>query len=322
MVKILDCTIRDGGHVNNWDFTGEIVSETYKTAVKSGVDYFEIGYRNIQNNDIKGKFYNCTDEMLNNLISIDANCKLCVMVDIGKFDIKSFIDYNPEKTPVSVVRVAVYPDRIEEAFAVCSQLFEMGYEVFLNLMAISRFEDSHYQLLKKYHAEKMLKALYFADSFGSLYPSDVKRIIEKLRNCGYENLGFHSHNNLQQAFSNTICAIECGVDIVDASVYGIGRCAGNLPIEILTGYLAAKGSKNYSVSTYLSLIEKYYTYLHKKYTWGYNIPYFVSGLFDIHPNYANIFLDLSFEEMYDCAQKIRKECPVYFDKQAFENILR
>lgn len=320
MVKILDCTIRDGGHLNNWRFSDEVVLATYNAAQKSGIDYFEIGYRNLFSSKDKGKYYRCTDEVLH-FIKSDISCKLCVMADIGKANIDSFCVYDLNNTPVVTVRIAVYPDKLNEAFDFCSKLFDKGYDVFLNLMAISRFEETHYQILNNWNRKNILKALYFADSFGSLYPSDIPVIVDKLQNLGYKNLGFHSHNNLQLAFANTIKAIECGVDIVDATVYGMGRSAGNLPIELLTAYLNKNGIKKFSQEAYLTLIEKYYIDLFNEYHWGYNVPSFASGLFDIHPNYTKSLATEDFEQLFDYAQKVRQKCPVHFDKQSLEKIL-
>lgn len=135
-----------------------------------------------------------------------------------------------------------------------------------------------YERLKNWKNKDILTSIYFADSFGAFMPVDVERIYKKLQDCGFENISFHAHNNLQLAFANTIKAIELGAYSVDATVFGMGRGGGNLPIELLLKYLG----KDYS--HYLELIRKYYIDLYNKYGWGYSYDALVGGLANIHPS--------------------------------------
>ena len=142
-------------------------------------------------------------------------------------------------------------------------------------MTADKFKD--YEILKKWKNKNILTSIYFADSFGAFMPCDVEKIYKNLQNCGFEKISFHAHNNLQQALINTAKAIELGAYSVDASVFGMGRGAGNLPIELLLKYL------NKNNNEYLNLIEKYYLDFFEKYKWGYNYKSLTDGLRNIHP---------------------------------------
>lgn len=237
MLKIVDCTIRDGGHLNGWNFFDTEVQASYDAALKSGADYFEIGYRFSNIETDWGKFAKCADEDLFKTLKFEDACKLMVMINAGKSDISDFKPCKPELTPIKAVRVAAYPYELDLAFNYCETLKKLGYEVFLNLMVISKFSDEEYQKLENWSGKTCIDALYFADSFGGFVPDDIVFYFNKLKSMGFEKIGFHSHNNLQLAFANSLKAIELGAYVVDASIYGMGRGAGNLPIEILIGYL-------------------------------------------------------------------------------------
>ncbi len=248
MTKILDCTLRDGGHLNGWKFSDECISETLRTCENSGVEYFEAGY--VMPECIKS-----------------SKSKLVVMVDAK--------NVCPVDRTADCVRVACYPEQICTAIKAVEYFQGEGFEVFLHLMTADKFDD--FEILKKWKNKNILTSIYFADSFGSFMPEDVENIYNKLSNCGFDNISFHAHNNLQLAFTNTIKAIELGAYSVDATVFGMGRGGGNLPVELLLRYLKKDNS------FYLELIKNYYLNLFEDFRWGYNFKSLVSGLNNIHP---------------------------------------
>lgn len=249
MTKILDCTLRDGGHVNKWDFSDKCIVDTLRAAEASDIDYFEVGY----------KMPACIES---------SPVKLVVMVDAKNIC--------PVDRRADCVRVACYPHEIYTAINAVEKFKEQGFEVFLHLMTADKFED--YDLLRNWGNKDILNSLYFADSFGSFMPNDVERIYKKLESCGFENISFHAHNNLQLAFTNTIKAIELGAYSVDATAFGMGRGGGNLPIELLLKYLG----KDYF--EYVNLIRGHYLDLYNDYKWGYSYEALIGGLENIHPS--------------------------------------
>lgn len=249
MVKILDCTLRDGGYVNNWNFSSECLLSTIMTDEKSGIDFIEIGY-----------------QMPDYIDSTSKN--LVVMVDAKNIQ--------PVDKRANFVRVACYPEQIKTAITATEDYKSQGFKVFLHLMTADKFEN--WKILSDWKNKNILESIYFADSYGTFLPFDVERIYKEIQDCGYEKISFHAHNNLQLAFANTIKAIELGAYSVDGSVYGIGRGAGNLPIELLLKYLDRDNFE------YINLIKKYYLDIHRNYNWGYNLENLLGGLNNIHPS--------------------------------------
>jgi len=315
--KILDCTIRDGGHLNDWHFDPACAKAAYYAALKGGVDYFEAGYRYPKHKTGLGLFAYSTDEMLGELFAASDTCKLAVMVDAGKCEVSQFQECRPEKTPLRTVRVAAYPYELQKATRMAEHLQGMGYEVFMNLMAASELTPDHYQFLRNWTRKDSLAGIYFADSFGSFIPRTISEQMAALRACDFANVGFHSHNNLQMAFANSLRAIEEGAACVDASIYGMGRGAGNLPIEILLGFLEKSGEADYNTVPYLDVIERYFLDLYNELGWGYSLESLTSGLANIHPYYVEkLFANklYSIEEIWNAIHLIKDRCPISFSE--------
>lgn len=323
MLKILDCTIRDGGHLNQWQFPEDCVRASYYAAARAGVNYFEIGYRFPDSVAGLGEFGYCRDKFLAGLLTPYDNCKLTVMMDCGKSDHSLFAERTAGATPVRAVRVATYPASLEKAMGECEALLDKGYEVFLNLMAYSELSKAHFDKLSAWGAKDRLQAVYFADSFGSFLPEDIPANMKMLRDAGVSNIGFHPHNNLQMAFANTLAAIDAGATHVDASIFGMGRGTGNLPVEAILGYLEKKGGK-YNPVPYLDVAERYFLDLYRKLYWGYSIPGFLSGLKGIHPYYATeLFAKRAYtiDEIWDILGGIKDSCPVSYSPEMLSRAL-
>ena len=323
-MKIIDCSIRDGGHINKWHFDEDLVKASYFAASKAQVDYFEIGYKNDPKVDGLGKFGYCDEKYIKSLFKSLTDCKLLCMIDAGKYTGYFIPECKKNLTPFLGIRVAAYPYEAEIAIKLIEDLYTKGYEVFLQLMASSEWSKKDIEIIKKWKNKNFLKAIYFADSFGSYIPSDISKYIKKLKNLGFNNLGFHSHNNLQMAFANTLQSIDDGATYVDASIYGLGRGAGNLPIEILLSYLQMKGSLKYNVVPYLDVIDRFYEKLKNEIKWGYSLSTLLSGGRNIHPYYVDELLkynNYTVEEIWNVLDKIKKDCPISFNKDKLVNSL-
>jgi len=322
--NILDCTIRDGGHLCKWEFEPICVKESYYAALRSGASYFEIGYRNPKSKTGLGAFGYCDDDFLLSLFKPSDNCKVTLMIDAGKADGRLFVKCDPAVTPVKAVRVAAYPYEFEKAIRIVEDLYDKGYEVFMNLMACSEIKDEEYEILKNWKSKVVLTSLNFADSFGSFITKDITFYINKLRNIGFESIGFHSHNNLQMAFANTLKAIEEGASFVDASIYGMGRGAGNLPIEVLIAYCEKNGYDQYNAVPYLDIIDRYYIKIFEKIGWGYGLSALMSGIKNIHPYYVTNLLEkgvYTIDEVWNALDTIKEKCPVSFSEEQLNEAL-
>lgn len=286
-IKILDCTIRDGGLVNNHDFDDRFVREVYKALSQAGVDYMEIGYKNspelFSPKDF-GKWKFCTDDDIKRSIDgIDSKMKISVMVDVDRMDVK---DIKPKKdSPVDMIRVASYVKDIDKAIHLVNHFADKGYETTINIMAISRaIENEIDEALLQIEKESAAQIIYVVDSFGSLYQETTEYLVKKFKSIlKTKEIGIHAHNNQQLAFSNTIEAVIHNANYVDGSVYGLGRGAGNCPTELLLGFLK---NPKYDIRPILDLISNEFIPLREKMEWGYLIPYAITGILDEHPKTA------------------------------------
>lgn len=308
-MKILDCTLRDGGHLNNWLFDIDFAKELYLSALNTGINYFEVGYKTSAEMNNLGKFAHCDDEFLNSIFIKNNDCKITVMAQHGKFSVNDFVSVESGTTPISAVRVATYPITIKDAFFECIELKNKGYEVFFNLMAASRFQNEHYQILEDLPDKNLIDYIVFSDSFGSMLPNDVTQITKNLTEIGFNNIGFHSHNNQQLAFANSISAIDAGCSIVDATVSSIGRGAGNLSMEVLLCYLN-RLDFNICPKYYFDFIDKF---LPAKRDTVFNL---IAGHFNLHSKYVSEFVSQNnptLNELYSFIEKISTNSPVHFD---------
>ncbi|WP_089742265.1 aldolase catalytic domain-containing protein [Gracilibacillus ureilyticus] len=283
--SMLDCTIRDGGLVNNWDFSVEFVRELYASLSKAGVDYMEIGYKNspkLLPSEGVGPWRFCDEKLLKETIPEKNFTKLSAIVDIGRVDEDDILPC--EESHIDLIRVACYLKDVNKAIALVEKFHSMGYETSVNIMAVSNaLEPDLIEALEKLN-ESNVDIIYVVDSFGSLYNRDIKYLVEKFKmHAPKKKLGIHAHNNLQLAFSNTVLAAENGVQFLDSSVYGMGRAAGNCPTELVLGYL---DDPQYDIAPVLDVLEKLFIPLREEVEWGYLIPYTITGLLNEHPRTA------------------------------------
>ena len=286
-IKVFDCTIRDGGLINNHKFDHRFVREVYKALSEAGVDYMEIGYKNSKalfSAKEFGDWKFCDDEDIKRVIDgVDSKTKLSIMVDVGRVDID---DIKPRKeSPVTMIRVASYVKDIDKAIFLVNHFAEKGYETTVNIMAISRALDNELnEALHQLEAESKAMVVYIVDSFGALYQETTEFLIKKAKGIlKTKEVGMHAHNNQQLAFGNTIEAIIHNANYVDGTVYGLGRAAGNCPLELLIGFLK---NPKFDIRPILDLISNEFIPLREKIEWGYIIPYAITGMFDEHPKAA------------------------------------
>ena len=298
-IKLLDCTIRDGGLINNHDFDIRFVREVYKGLSAAGVDYMEIGYKNSKrlfSSKEFGKWKFCDDEDIKKVIDgIESKTKISVMVDVDRVDIEDIL---PRKdSPVGMIRVASYVKDIDKAIYLVNHFTDKGYETTVNIMAISRALDNELtECLQQLEQECKAGVVYLVDSFGALYQETTEFLIKKAKSIlKSKEVGMHAHNNQQLAFGNTIEAIIHDANYVDGTVYGLGRAAGNCPLELILGFLK---NPKFDIRPVLDLISKEFIPLREKIEWGYIIPYAITGILDEHPRAAMALRNSDKKENY------------------------
>lgn len=226
MVKILDCTTRDGGHITNWEFSDEFIRNLIECLIKTNISYYEIGYRNFYDNGGKGCFYKCDKNILTKFYPLKKDLKLGVMTDTKRYNAQDFPDAKEDY--IDFVRIACHPDRIAETLDIALNLYKNNYQVIIQLMDISNVTNNEYKILKNWGYKDILETIYMADSYGTLHPENIEEYFNKLKNAGYKKISFHAHNNLNLALENTLKAIELGAYSVDVTLNGLGRAGGNL----------------------------------------------------------------------------------------------
>lgn len=283
-IKVLDCTIRDGGLINNHYFTDAFVREVYKALSASGIDYMEFGYRNSRDlfppSDY-GEWKYCDDDKIREIIDgVESELKISIMVDAHRVKDQQFAP--ADESPVDMIRVATYVKDMDKAIALVNRSHDLGYETTVNIMAISKeIEPDMIEALDQL-AKSPVDVVYVVDSYGALYCEQIEYLVKLFRKHLPESkeIGIHCHNNQQLAFSNTIEAIIHNANYLDASLYGIGRGPGNCCLELLMGFLK---NPKFKLSPILKIIEEQMLPMQKDIEWGYLIPYMITGILNEHP---------------------------------------
>lgn len=288
-LKVVDCTIRDGGLMNNSQFDDAVVKAVYEACLEAGVDYMEIGYKaskKIFAPSQYGPWRHCNEEDVRRIIGEnDTNLKIAVMADAEKTDYKT--DILPcDNSVIDMIRVATYIHQLPIAMDMIKDAHDKGYQTTANIMAISVAPEHELFEGLELLAESEVDAIYVVDSFGHLYGEQVRFFVQKyleyLSDAG-KTVGIHAHNNLQLAFANTIEAIAIGANMVDATIGGLGRGAGNCQMELLLGFLH---NPKFNIRPILKCLQEHIEPKRAELGWGFDIPYLVTGMLNLHPQTA------------------------------------
>ncbi|MCX7591741.1 MAG: aldolase catalytic domain-containing protein [Kiritimatiellae bacterium] len=289
-IRVLDCTIRDGGLINDHLFDDKIVKAVYDTCVEAGVDYIEFGYKASKKIYAPSKFGPwkfCDEDDLRRIIGEEKkpSIRISVMADAGRTDYHT--DILPrEKSVIDCVRIACYINQIPTALDMVEDAHQKGYETMLQLMAVSTVNNQDLFEALRLVAKSPAEAIYLVDSFGALHSEQVRdltRLYQMAMEGTGKEVGFHGHNNQQLAFANTIEAIITGANRVDATIAGIGRGAGNCPLELLIGFLH---NPKFRLRPVLKCCAEIFVPLSKQLDWGYSSPYALTGQLNRHPRSA------------------------------------
>ncbi len=292
-LKVLDCTIRDGGLINNYQFSKDFVKAVYRATCDAAVDVVELGKKLEESDEYTREKYGawnfCDDDDLKEVIdSYDSNYRplVAVMYDVGRVDVSKL--QPRDQGPIDMVRVACYVHQIDAGIDLIRRCKDLGYETTINIMAASAaIETELVQGLEEINKADELDYLYLVDSFGAFYSEQVTYYLDMYKKYAPDKeLGFHAHNNQQLAFSNTQQAIIDGVNLLDATINGIGRGAGNCNLELLLNFLK---NPKFNVKPVYKVIQQQFVPLRKEIEWGFNDIYGISGHMNQHPREAMKF---------------------------------
>ena len=293
---ILDCTFRDGGYYNNWQFDKEVAAASIKSLNKAGVDIIEVGFKTPPSKKTKsfgGLFLYCNESQLD-FLNKEDKADYCFMINTQDFFVDGQLDLSlintcikkAENSIFSWVRIATHFPTFSETTELAKTLKGLGYNVGVNLMGISLLKEDQVISALKQIPETDVDVFYFADSFGNLEQVKVKQYIKLIRKYFKGEVGIHTHNNQGMAFANTLSALEEDVDFIDSTIMGMGRGAGNLRTEHILPYLYFNHGLDLNPSALLEVIDKYWGDLFKKYQWGWNYAFMLGSLKNIHPIYC------------------------------------
>ena len=288
-IRVHDCTIRDGGLINNHHFDDSFVKAVYDTCVAAGIDYMELGYKASKRIFAPADFGDwkfCDEDSLRRIVGDNpSSMKLSVMADAERTDYHEDI-LPKDQSVIDCIRVATYIHQIPTAIDMIQDAHQKGYETTLNLMALSLVHDNDLREALELLTQTPVKVIYLVDSFGAFYSEQIRAYTSTFLQAveGADiTIGIHAHNNQMLAYANTIEALILGANRLDATIGGMGRGAGNCPLELLIAFLK---NPKFRLRPVLQCLQDHFLPLDGKMEWGYRIPYMLTGLLNLHPRAA------------------------------------
>lgn len=292
--NLLECTLRDGGYITGWHFEDDMIKDTIKGLIDANLDFVEVGYLNNAANQNNMTQFKNIDQIIPFLPEDRKDCVILAMADVLQFKPEDLTPYDGKS--IDGIRVVFYKHQIEEALIMSKAIREAGYKLFVQPMVTIDYTVDEYAALAKEIAKLDPYAVSIVDSFGYMLKSDFRQYFKILDNILSPEtvIGFHSHNNMNLAFITAQDILEYETSrrlVIDASLYGMGRGAGNLNTELIANYYNMTLGNKYDTVKILDLISKYIMPIRSKREWGYSPYMFITGLYHYHPNFACYLLD-------------------------------
>ncbi len=327
-IKLLDCTLRDGGYVNDWEFGHNNLVSIFERMVGAGVDIIEIGFLD------ERRLFD-----MNRSIMPDSSCVEKIYGDLDRKQamVVGMIDYGTcgiehiepcEDSYLDGIRVIFKKHIRWQAIDFCRQLKELGYKVFVQLVSITSYDDDELMDLIDLANELEPYAVSMVDTYGLLHQNNLMHYYTKLNQYLKSNigLGYHSHNNFQMAYANCIEMLSHETKrmvLVDGTIYGMGKSAGNAPIELLAMHLNEHYGKHYDISQILEAVDANVMPIYKMTPWGYNMFFFLAASNDCHPNYVSYLMNkrtLSVKSINEILSKLEGEKQLMYDQKLIEEL--
>ncbi len=329
-IKVLDVTLRDGGCVNNFNFGQQYMDSILSSLQKSNVDVIELGYIDESKGSERNRTQYCNELVIpeNFLKSKQAGTEYVVMIDYGKFDFNNL--HNRSENGIDGIRLAFHKKNWKDIIAVGKKIIEKGYKFYIQPMITLRYTDKELLELIEAVNENLSDAsgFYIVDSFGEMRMNDVVRVMHLVdRNLvPTMTLGFHSHNNLQLSYANAMALLSFDTNrklMLDSSVMGMGKGAGNLNTELLLEHLNLYYGKHYQIQPLLELIDRVIKVIREEFYWGYSVEYYLSSINHCTPSYASHFYNkhmLPIDKVSELLGKIAENKKISFDKEYAEEL--
>lgn len=325
-IYVLDSTLRDGGYCNNWEFGYENQKKIVSGLKESNVDIIECGILSNGNFTKDVSRYSDINDALGILPKKKGNTLFVLLMNYGDYDVENLPEY--KSGGIDGIRIAFHKKDMEGVLNTIKKIMKKKYKVFIQPMVTSTYSVDEYVDLLKATNEINPYAFYIVDSFGSMNANEVKKYCSLAKHMLRDDiiLGFHSHNNLQLAFSNSQVFVEESKDrkiIVDCCIMGMGRGAGNLNTELFLNYMNFMKVEKYKVEPLLSIIDEIINLFYRKKYWGYSLPNYISATYNMHPNYATYLADkntLTVSMMGELLSLVDISKKNIFDKEYIEQL--
>lgn len=326
-IKILDCTLRDGGYVNDWQFGDQNAKDIAQLVAKSAVDYVEVGFIKLCDY-IQDKIQFNSMEQVTDLFK-PSTTKLSLIVEVGYgYPVTAFPEYS--ESTVDLVRVIMWKRMLKEGLDYCRILKQKGYEVSVQATRTEQYTLEEFAKVCQMFNEIEPDALYIVDTFGLLTKEQLLEYAEVADKhlMSTVTLGYHAHNNMQQAYTNAVAFIEhqWNRDImIDASVFGMGRGAGNLCLELILQYLNQQHSINYNIQPLYEVMDKYLSLIYQQTPWGYSMPYQLSAINGRNPSYVSFMQEqgVTISQMEQVFQMMKaNNVGITYDEEMCMNIIK
>lgn len=331
-LKVLDVTLRDGGCVNDFNFGQAYMEKILNAQENAGVDVIELGYIDEKRGSQSGRTQYINEQVIPQCIlkHKKPGVSYVVMMDYGKFDVSKL---GPRTSNgIDGIRVAFHKKNCKDIIALGRKIIDKGYQFYIQPMITLRYSDIELlNLISLVNAELSdASGFYIVDSFGEMHPNDMSRMLNLVDHnlISTMPIGFHSHNNLQMSYSNAIALLQFPTNrdlMLDCSIMGMGKGAGNLNTELLLEHLNLYYGKNYKISPLLEVIDKVINQLHSEFYWGYAPEYYLSAINQCTPSYASHFYDrhmLPIDQVSELLGMIAPEKKISFDKNYAEELYR
>ncbi len=327
-IKLLDCTLRDGGYVNDWNFGHDNIITVFERLISSGVDVLEIGFLDERRPFDRNRSIMPDTQSADRIYgSLDkGQTMLVAMIDYGTCGITHLSPRS--ESCIDGIRVIFKKHVMREAIAFCHQVKKLGYSVFVQAVSITSYSDRELLDLVDLVNELNPYALSLVDTYGLLHQDNLLHYFQLLNyNLKPEiAIGYHSHNNFQLAYSNSMEVLREPSErtiLIDASLYGMGKSAGNLPIELISMYMNTNCGRNFNISQMLEAIDISIMPIFQKSPWGYNLFFYIAASNNCHPSYVRFLMDkntLSLRSINTILDSIEPEKKLLYDKEYIEQL--
>jgi len=332
MIRLLDCTLRDGGYINDWKFGEKAIQNTVLDLTETGVDIIELGFLKNEPANYERTVFNEKKQMDKLIPPHEARMHYAAMIEVvNPIPLQMLQAYDGQG--VDIIRVIVWKtkhdadgnevDALEEGLAYCRGVVERGYKLCVQPARVEQYSDDEFVNMLQMFQQLNPMAIYVVDSWGTQSAENVlhyARLADQTLNPGIA-LGYHGHNNMMQAFDVAGRFIREGFQrdlIVDASVYGIGRGAGNLNLELIARYLNETQGTHYDIAPMIRIYEECVRKIYQEQPWGYSVPYFLTAQYGCNPNYGSFYgyeMGLTGTQIQKILSRISQEDKVLFSKE-------